>query len=324
MEFDEVNERLNNRKTTVTDSTVNNNISSFSNPFNSILSFQQPVVTTTRKPSLSSFVHKLKQQSSKTRFIRDYKRIITDNNEEGSFVKDDDDDASLRIIDPIRDTSNHHVEIAQSDNKKEESKIKKRVHINENANQIQSLEKNPSFISNISFNEPPKGDLTIDRFISLDEAVYFMKNNIESIQDEIEREMIKIRLKQEEIIRYTDDLDFIQSQLESLQYTLTTNKDLLLRDMVLQRESSLVKNEMKIKANKKRYYLQIQRLLKYYNRNNTIIDNVDRCLVQLERKIKNTYKRDEVWTSIRDWGFLTVLLFSLIIMTFLVWYSGGY
>ncbi|KAI9469091.1 MAG: hypothetical protein EXX96DRAFT_103711 [Benjaminiella poitrasii] len=155
----------------------------------------------------------------------------------------------------------------------------------------------------------------------MDIAVDLMKDNINSIQDEIEKELKKIEIKQQEIISYEQELSLMQSQLDTFHYSLTTSRDILLRDMTGMREGSLAENEMTIKLNKKRYHVQRHRLLKYYNKNNSVSGNIEIRLFELEKKIKAVWRRDEIWAGIRDWGFLSILLFLLIIATFLAWKS---
>jgi hypothetical protein len=79
MEFDEVNSyiyRDARQPQTSTDYDrqlmIHNN-----NPYNSLIQNhnQSTHQLITRKPTLSNFVNRLKQQSSKTRFVREYKRM---------------------------------------------------------------------------------------------------------------------------------------------------------------------------------------------------------------------------------------------------------
>lgn len=91
MEFEEVSNYINR------DRGGNNNISNtsldnippfdhvVSNPYNSII---QPIV---RKPTLSNFVNRLKQQSSKTRFVEKYKKMsnASDMSDGDDFLMDD-------------------------------------------------------------------------------------------------------------------------------------------------------------------------------------------------------------------------------------------
>lgn len=115
------------------------------NPYNALF---QPSL---RKPTLSGFVHRLRQQSSKTRFVREYKKMASlfDTNQDSpcspsqSNHSDSDDGnysymsiffllilflASLRISDPNRTKTVAQLMI--------KTKPLKRVVINESANQI--------------------------------------------------------------------------------------------------------------------------------------------------------------------------------------------
>lgn len=90
MEFEEVNNYINrDRDGNNISNTSLDNIPTFdhivSNPYNSII---RPIV---RKPTLSNFVHRLKQQSSKTRFIEKYKKMsnVSDMSDGDDFLMDD-------------------------------------------------------------------------------------------------------------------------------------------------------------------------------------------------------------------------------------------
>lgn len=196
MEFEEVNNYI-NRDRGGNNNNISNtsldNIPAFdhavSNPYNSII---QPIV---RKPTLSNFVNRLKQQSSKTRFVEKYKKMsnASDMSDGDDFLMDDNGTfysllnyekasrnktlflhlASIRIIDPsrelARDTHQQQppqpalsddsevVNLVVSSKKKEKKPVKK-VYINESANQVQ-----PSNHVKV-FNEP-QGAVSDDRFV---------------------------------------------------------------------------------------------------------------------------------------------------------------
>jgi hypothetical protein len=55
------------------------------NPYHSLI-IHQPV---TRKPTLSNFVSRLKQQSSKTRFVEKYKKLSNVSDTDDEIIPDD-------------------------------------------------------------------------------------------------------------------------------------------------------------------------------------------------------------------------------------------
>jgi hypothetical protein len=99
MEFEEVSNYINrDRGGNNISSTSLDNIPSFdhvvSNPYNSII---RPIV---RKPTLSNFVHRLKQQSSKTRFIEKYKKMsnASDMSDGDDFLMDDSGMIYIKLV----------------------------------------------------------------------------------------------------------------------------------------------------------------------------------------------------------------------------------
>lgn len=90
MEFDEVNsyiyrDRRQVQPQTGTPSLEHNQpvITDHINPYNSLIrnynqsTHQSTHQSITRKPTLANFVNRLKQQSSRTRFVREYKRMAS-------------------------------------------------------------------------------------------------------------------------------------------------------------------------------------------------------------------------------------------------------
>ncbi|CAO3619533.1 unnamed protein product [Mucor fragilis] len=323
MEFEEVNNYINRGRG------GNNNISNtsldnippfdhaVSNPYNSII---QPIV---RKPTLSNFVNRLKQQSSKTRFVEKYKKMsnASDMSDGDDFLIDDN--ASIRIIDPSRELArdanqqqppqpalsddSEVVNLVVSLRKKEKKPVKK-VHINESANQVQ-----PSNHVKV-FNEP-QGSASSDRFVSIQEAIVYINQDNERMQDAIEKEMKKIMIKQEEITKYQEECQWMKTQMDAIHYSISTLLKENIPDMRSVKER-VIENEQKVRINKKKNSMQKYRFEKYRK-----AISIETRLLELEKKIKAAWRRDEIWAGIRDWGFLTVLLFFFLVASIIAWQS---
>lgn len=146
---------------------------------------------------------------------------------------------------------------------------------------------------------------------TLDEAMQLIHKDLHDKHDDIEREMKRIQQHQEEITRYRKDLVRMQSQLDMYLYSLSNIQNDHLDDMKAH-ETKTFRNLEKMKENKKRHGLFKSRFDKYRK-----AIGVETRLVELKSKIKSAWKRDEIWAGIRDWGFLSILLFLLVIASFI-------
>lgn len=83
MEFDEVHTFIKRKSNEEQNAPSLNQIANTSclNPYNTL----QPVLA--KRPTFSNFVHRLRQQSTKTRFVRDYKKLAND-----SLLSDEETD----------------------------------------------------------------------------------------------------------------------------------------------------------------------------------------------------------------------------------------
>ncbi|KAG2215821.1 hypothetical protein INT46_007444 [Mucor plumbeus] len=233
-----------------------------------------------------------------------------------------DDNASIRIIDPsrelARDSNQQSSQPPLSDDsevvnlvvssKNKEKKPPKKVYINESANQVQ-----PSNDVKV-FNEP-QGPISSDRFISMQDAIVYINQDIERMQDAIEKEMKKITIKQEEIIKYEDECKLMQIQMDAIHYSISG----LLKDNIPEMKAireRVIENEQKVRLNKKKNNMQKYRFEKYRK-----AISIETRLIELEKKIEAAWKRDEIWAAIRDWGFLSVLLLSFTIASIIAWQS---
>ncbi|OBZ91728.1 hypothetical protein A0J61_00183 [Choanephora cucurbitarum] len=295
MEFEEVHDYINQDKAQQNHSTSSlDHLSSLDqvNPYNALF---QP----SQRNTLSGFVHRLRQQSSKTRFVREYKKMASlfDTTHPEIYSEkpksDIEDDASLRIRDrmkPHDDTVNQLV-------------IKKRplkkVVINESANQIcdHAISLSP---------------YTPDASITLPEALDGLRQTIQILYDKIEYETNRIHMYQEEMARYRDQCGWMDSQLDAIHSSF----DLFYRDtmpeMKAQRER-MIQNELKVRIHQKKHKTQKQRFERYRK-----AMSIDTRLTELKKKIQVAWKQDEVWLGIRDWGLLSVILIVLMVTTF-VW-----
>jgi predicted RNA binding protein with dsRBD fold (UPF0201 family) len=131
----------------------------------------------------------------------------------------------------------------------------------------------------------------------MDKAIDFIKNDIESIQDDIEREIRKITLSQEEIIKYQQEFEWMQTQLDSTRYSLASIMKENLIVMKLHKERAL-ENKLKIQENKNKNTAQKHRFEKYRR-----AITIETRLFELEKKITAAWRRDEIWAQMRDLGF---------------------
>lgn len=119
------------------------------------------------------------------------------------------------------------------------------------------------------------------------------------MQDAIEKEMKKITIKQEEIIKYQDECQWMQAQMDAIHYSISA----LLKDNIPEMKSvkeRVIENEQKVRINKKKNSMQKYRFEKYRK-----AISIETRLFELEKKIKAAWRRDEIWAGIRDWGFLS-------------------
>ncbi|KAI8332761.1 hypothetical protein BD560DRAFT_415259 [Blakeslea trispora] len=257
------------------------------NPYNALF---QPSL---RKPTLSGFVHRLRQQSSKTRFVREYKKMASlfDTNQDSPCSPSqsnhsDSDDASLRISDPNRTKTVAQLMI--------KTKPLKRVVINESANQICHAVHVPE-----------------DHFISLPEALDGLKAQIETLYQQIENETKRIQGYQEEITHYGNQCAWMDNQLNSTHASLYLFYRDTMPQMKAQRER-MIQNELKVRIHQKKHIVQKQRFERYRK-----VMSIDTRLAELKKKIQVAWKQDEVWLGIRDWGLLSIIF--IVVMTTIFW-----
>lgn len=131
--------------------------------------------------------------------------------------------------------------------------------------------------------------------------------------DEILKQIKRIEMNKEEITKYKQDLVNMQSQLDISHYSLASLKSDHIPDMKTHQINAF-KNADKMKENKKKNVM----LKIGFDRYRKAI-SLDTRLLELESKIKAAWKSDEIWAGIRDWGFLSILLFSLVIASFIAW-----
>ncbi|KAI8059957.1 uncharacterized protein B0P05DRAFT_574824 [Gilbertella persicaria] len=197
------------------------------------------------------------------------------------------DDASVRIIDKSvmdkpSDPDANDLEVLELVVPKRQ-KEKKKVMINESANQIRHA------------HEP---QLDPDQFISMDHALGLLHHHVQTMQDNIEKEIKRIRVYQEDIVKYREHMILMDTQLDTMHYSLTMmHKDI--PEMKAQKER-VQENEIKVRSNQKKHNIQKHRFEKYRK-----AISIDTRLVELKKKIDAAWKRDEIWASIRDWGLLS-------------------
>jgi hypothetical protein len=133
----------------------------------------------------------------------------------------------------------------------------------------------------------------------MQDAIVYINQDIERIQDAIEKEMKKITIKQEEIIKYEDECKLMQIQMDTIHYSISG----LLKDNIPEMKAireRVIENEQKVRLNKKKNNMQKYRFEKYRK-----AISIETRLIELEKKIEAAWKRDEIWAAIRDWGFLS-------------------
>lgn len=148
---------------------------------------------------------------------------------------------------------------------------------------------------------------------TLDEAMILIQEDIDAKNDEIMNQMKRIELNKEDISKYKSDLMNMQGQLDIYLYSLVGIKNDHLADMKTH-QINAYRNADKMKENKKKNVLLKIRFDRYRKG-----ISLDTRLLELESKIKAAWKSDEIWAGIRDWGFLSILLISLIIVSFIAW-----
>lgn len=153
------------------------------------------------------------------------------------------------------------------------------------------------------------------------------------MQDAIEKEMKKIMIKQEEITKYQEECQWMKTQMDAIHYSISTLLKENIPDMRSVKER-VIENEQKVRINKKKNSMQKYRFEKYRK-----AISIETRLLELEKKIKAAWRRDEIWAGIRDWGFLTgkqamlqafvndrlteilVLLFFFLVASIIAWQS---
>lgn len=283
-----------------------------------------------RKPTFSNFVHRLKQQSSKTRFVRDYKKMAASGSD--GLASDDDfyleeDNASIRVIDPTRSIARDTQSIESDDSgsaaadvvvnglgiRQREKRPIKKVKINESANQIQGVKIGTESL--MSF-EIPRGDLTsVERFVTFDVAIGLINKEITDKTDEVYKQMKRIEINKDEITKYKQDLLNMQKQLDFFHYSLSALRSDHLSDMFTH-EANALKNTDTLREHRNRNVVLKSRFDRYRK-----VISIDTRFFELEKKIKAAWRRDEIWAGIRDWGLLSVILLTLVIASFLAWQS---
>ena len=132
----------------------------------------------------------------------------------------------------------------------------------------------------------------------MEQAIELHQKDIQSIQDRIEYEKRRIEIKKEEIMYFIHSLNNINEQIENYSQSM---KSILHNNLPLMKahQSTIIDNSDKLKYNRKKNLLQKARFDKYRK---TI--NAETSLLELDKKIKIVWKRDEIYAGIRDWGFI--------------------
>ncbi|KAL4213775.1 hypothetical protein AB4K20DRAFT_1888355 [Rhizopus microsporus] len=305
MEFDEVHTFIKRKSNEEQNAPSLNQIANTSclNPYNTL----QPVLA--KRPTFSNFVHKLRQQSTKTRFVRDYKRLAND-----SLLSDEETDerVSSKIMDANRSIPDSQIE--NLDISTNTTKPIKRVTIKLDPPTTES-ENDSDDIVTIEGKEILLDDISLERFKTMEQAIELHQKDIQSIQDRIEYEKRRIEIKKEEIMYFIHSLNNINEQIENYSQSM---KSILHNNLPLMKahQSTIIDNSDKLKYNRKKNLLQKARFDKYRK---TI--NAETRLLELEKKIKIVWKRDEIYAGIRDWGFIVVFILSLLFSCFIIWKS---
>lgn len=132
----------------------------------------------------------------------------------------------------------------------------------------------------------------------MEQTIELHQKDIQSIQDRIEYEKRRIEIKKEEIMYFIHSLNNMNEQIENYSQSM---KSILHNNLPLMKahQSNIIDNSDKLKYNRKKNLLQKARFDKYRK---TI--NAETRLLELEKKIKIVWKRDEIYAGIRDWGFI--------------------
>ena len=142
---------------------------------------------------------------------------------------------------------------------------------------------------------------------TFDVAIGLIQKDISDKTDDIHKQIKRIEINKDEITRYKHDLLNMQKQLDFFHYSLTLLKTDLVPDM-LQHEIKANENKNTILDHRKQNLLLKSRFLKYRK-----AISIDTRLSELETKIKAAWKRDEIWAAIRDWGFSSLFVITLVI-----------
>ncbi|ORE11514.1 hypothetical protein BCV72DRAFT_324417 [Rhizopus microsporus var. microsporus] len=287
MEFDEVHTFIKRKSNEEQNAPSLNQIAntSCSNPYNTL----QPVLA--KRPTFSNFVHRLRQQSTKTRFVRDYKKLAND-----SLLSDEETDerVSSKIMDASRSIPDSQIE--NLDISTNITKPIKRVTIKLDSPTTESEDDDD--IVTIEGKEIFLDDISLERFKTMEQTIELHQRDIQSIQDRIEYEKRRIEIKKEEIMYFIHSLNNMNEQIENYSQSI---KSILHNNLPLMKahQSNIIDNNDKLKYNRKKNLLQKARFDKYRK---TI--NAETRLLELEKKIKIVWKRDEIYAGIRDWGFI--------------------
>ncbi|GAA5799797.1 hypothetical protein HPULCUR_005215 [Helicostylum pulchrum] len=142
-------------------------------------------------------------------------------------------------------------------------------------------------------------------------TIGLINKDVSNKTDEILKQMKRIEYYQEEITQYKEDLMNMQKQFDIYQYSLSSIQGDHLPEMK-SHEFNAMKNTEKMKETKRKNMVLKGRFDKYRK-----AMSLDTRLIELEKKIKQAWKRDEIWVGIRDWGLLSILLFSLLFIIIL-------
>lgn len=138
-------------------------------------------------------------------------------------------------------------------------------------------------------------------------AIQLMHKDVLNQWNEISKQKKRIEINQEEMERYKQDLINMQKQLDIYHDSLGSIRQEHFSEMK-SHQLNTNKTTDKIKETKKKNMILRSRFDKYRK-----TMSLETRLIELEKKIQAAWKRDEIWVGIRDWGLLSLLLFSFLI-----------
>lgn len=138
-------------------------------------------------------------------------------------------------------------------------------------------------------------------------AIQLMHKDVLNQWNEISKQKKRIEINQEEMERYKQDLINMQKQLDVYHDSLGSIRQEHFSEMK-SHQLNTNKTTDKIKETKKKNMILRSRFDKYRK-----TMSLETRLIELEKKIQAAWKRDEIWVGIRDWGLLSLLLFSFLI-----------